>query len=141
MIFRFLASLCIVLGISFSVSADEKQFYTHRADLAGEYYAAILYAIKLKDSDCPVNLHKDWFNKELVQKQIISYFPSNYKIEMRTALSESEKSFNNDWLSINQAIKKRRAEGVSCEAILNRAFWLQFDNAVKKWNNELKNAY
>jgi hypothetical protein len=145
---NFTNSLSKFFGISslllFYIScafADEKQFYTHRADIAGSYHAVILLAIKLKNSDCPAKLHNDWLNKELVQKQIISYFSSNYKKDMRIALIESEKIIDDSWVLINREIKKRRLEGVSCDAILDRIFWLQFDDAVKKWNAEIKVKY
>lgn len=124
------------LKSTYAVSS-EKDFYTHRADVAGALYGAVLLAIKYKSSECPITIHKDWLNKSLVKKNILSSFPPKLINEITLALNESEAIADNEWESIKKAIRNKRQQGYSCDEIQNKAFWPLFNDAVTAWKKEV----
>jgi len=136
--FKLIAFIFLFFSSTAIAQTKDLQFYKHRADVAGEYFGAVLTAIKYTNSECPIVVHSDWLNKSLVRQQILSYFPSIYKDELREALNQAEREFNREWPTVERLINKRKSEGASCNLITEKGFWLPFDKAVKNWQQEIK---
>lgn len=124
---RLLATFCVAM---LAITAHTQTDSLRKAEIAGQYWAAIIMADEMKKTECgkSISIGKKWTDVEAAKREVLNNFSPTIQAELKEFFTKKEEyNYRTRFYSMYSAIPPEKC------AQAKSLFWNLFDKGVRDW--------